>query len=106
MTTVLPVGPSPVCDGPAPYPARTFITRRQRQVLVLAANGHTNRAIGRRLGIEEHTVKTLMQDVLRALHVADRAQATAVGMRLGILSLDDIVLPPALAQHHTAGRAS
>jgi hypothetical protein len=41
-----------------------------------------------------------MKSILRALHVDDRAQATAVALRLGILSLDDIVLPPSLTQHH------
>lgn len=100
MTTVLPVGPAPVCVGPAPYQPRGYITPRQRQVLLLAANGHTNKAIGRQLGIYEHTVKSLMKSILRALHVDDRAQATAVALRLGILAVDDIVLPPALAQHY------
>lgn len=101
MTTVLPVGPSTTIGGPAPYVPRGYITPRQRQVLLLAANGHTNKSIGRQLGIYEHTVKSLMKSVLRGLHVEDRAQATAVALRLGILTLDDIVLPPAIALHHT-----
>lgn len=100
MTTALPVGPSPACVGPRPYPGRPLITPRQRQVLALAANGNTNRAIGRALGVDEDTVKSLMRVVLRQMHAADRAQATAVALRLGILRLDDITLPPALAQHH------
>lgn len=101
MTTVLPVGPAPVCVGPAPGPARPILTARQRQVLVLAANGLTNQSIGRRLGIYEHTVKTHMQDVRRALHTNDRAQACTVALRLGLIRLDEIALPPAIALHHT-----
>jgi DNA-binding NarL/FixJ family response regulator len=103
MKTAVPVGPSIPVGGPRPYTPRGYLTVRQRQVLVLAANGHTNKAIGRQLGIYEHTVKSLMKSILRALHVDDRAQAAAVALRLGILALDDIVLPPALALHH-AGR--
>jgi DNA-binding NarL/FixJ family response regulator len=94
------VGPSTTIGGPLPYTPRGYITPRLRQVLVLVANGHTNRAIGRKLGTDEETVKSQMKSILRALHVDDRAQATAVALRLGILSLDDIVLPPSLTQHH------
>jgi DNA-binding NarL/FixJ family response regulator len=74
-------------------PPRTFLTSRERQALVLAANGFTNRAIGRQLGIGEETVKTRMQKVLRKLRVNDRAQAVAVALRIGVLSLDEIAVP-------------
>ena len=100
MPPVLPVAPAPVCVGPAPYQPRGYITPRLRQVLVLAANGLTNRAIGRQLGTDEDTVKSQMKTILRALHVDDRAQASTVALRLGIIRLDEISLPPALAQHH------
>jgi DNA-binding NarL/FixJ family response regulator len=72
---------------------RTYLTTRERQALVLAANGHTNRAIGRALGIGEETVKTRMQSILRKLRVNDRAQAVAVALRLGVLGMDDITVP-------------
>jgi DNA-binding NarL/FixJ family response regulator len=74
-------------------PARTSVTERQLQVLRLAANGKTNHAIGRALGISEEAVKTHMQKMLRKLRASDRTQAVAVALRLGLLKLDEIEVP-------------
>ncbi|MFD8777578.1 helix-turn-helix transcriptional regulator [Streptomyces sp. NPDC059916] len=78
---------------------RTPVTHRERQVLVLAANGNTNSAIGLALGLGEETVKTHMRRVLRKLKVSDRTQAVAVGLRVGLLGLEDVAVP-----HHYRGR--
>jgi DNA-binding NarL/FixJ family response regulator len=91
------VGPSPSGDGPVPSLAR-FFTRRELQVLELAANGHTNWAIGRTLGIAEDTVKTRMQAILRKLNVPNRTQAATVGIRLGLIGMDQITIPRALVR--------
>ncbi|MGH8921972.1 MAG: LuxR C-terminal-related transcriptional regulator [Actinomycetes bacterium] len=93
---VLVEAPSDLAGGTAAAdnPRRTYITWRERQILILAANGNTNQAIGRALGVGEETVKTQMKRVLRKLRVSDRAQAVAVGARLGLFSLEDVVLPP------------
>lgn len=106
MTAPALVGPS-TNGGPAPsipavraYPRRaltdprTYITERERQALVLAANGKTNVAIARSLGLNVETVKSRMQSILRKLRVGDRTQAVAVALRLGLLELEDIVIPP------------
>ncbi|MDX2658299.1 LuxR C-terminal-related transcriptional regulator [Streptomyces scabiei] len=106
MTAPVQDSPAPSGAGPVPpappvrdYPAaltvepRTYLTGREREALLLAANGHTNRAIGRALGLGEETVKTRMRKILRKLRVNDRAQAVAVALRLGVLSLDDITVP-------------
>jgi DNA-binding NarL/FixJ family response regulator len=66
------------------------------QVLHLAANGHANKAIGKQLGTKEDTVKSQMAAILKRLHVEDRAQAVAVGIRLGLVSLDSVTIPRAL----------
>jgi DNA-binding NarL/FixJ family response regulator len=87
------VGPSSSHGGTIPSPAR-HLTPRQLQVLRLAANGRTNREIGRQLGITEDTVKSQMAVVLRRLHVEDRAQAVAVGIRLGLVSVDAVTISP------------
>ena len=106
MSASVQVGPSPSGGGPVPYvpavrayPARTdeprsYITTRQRQILTLAANGNTNRSIGRALGIGEEAVKSQMQKVLRKLRADDRTQAVAVALRLGLISIEDVRLPP------------
>lgn len=78
---------------------RTYLTRRQREILVLVANGHTNRSAGERLGIAEDSVKSQMQLTLRKLRVHDRAQAVAVSLALGVLDLEDVVIP----QHANRG---
>ena len=105
MTAPVQVGPSSSRGGPVPSrairdyprtlaaPPRTSLTGRQIQVLRLAANGNTNRAIGRELGISEESVKTHMQAALRKLRVWDRAQAVAVALRLGLIRLEDIEVP-------------
>jgi DNA-binding NarL/FixJ family response regulator len=93
VTVPVQVGPSPAGGGPVPSQPLRCLTPRQLEVLRLAANGHSNRAIGRRLGTAEVTVKSQMAAILRRLHVEDRAQAVAVGLRLGILALDDVDIP-------------
>ncbi|MFM9373212.1 response regulator transcription factor [Streptomyces sp. Da 82-17] len=101
-----PVQPAPATNWPvtAAHPVRayprtlaveprTFLTAREKATLILAANGNTNRAIGKAMGIGEETVKTRMQAILRKLRVNDRAQAVAVALRLELIDLDDVVVP-------------
>lgn len=95
MTAPVLVGPSPQGGGPTPSPHQ-YLTRRQIQVLHLAANGFPNKSIGRHLGTAEETVKSQMKTILRRLHVDDRTQAVAVGIRLGLVSLDAVTIPRAL----------
>jgi LuxR family transcriptional regulator of spore coat protein len=71
----------------------TALTRRQREVLLLAANGNTNAAIARWLGVKPHSVAEILTVAYRRLGVSDRAQAVAVALRLGLLDLDDIHVP-------------
>lgn len=105
MTASAQVGPSPSGGGPAvsltairtlprrPKAPRTYVTAREIDVLRLAANGATNQAIASALGIGKQAVLSRMQSVFRKLRVGDRAQAVAVGLRLGLLSLDDVTVP-------------
>ena len=69
------------------------LTRRQREVLLLAANGNTNARIANWLGVRPHSVAEILTVAYRRLGAADRAQAVAVALRLGLLSLDEIDLP-------------
>ena len=55
------------------------------ELLRLASNGYTNRAIGKELYWSEVQVKRKMQDIYRKLQVTDRAQAVAVAMRHGLI---------------------
>ncbi|MEW2463099.1 helix-turn-helix transcriptional regulator [Microbacterium sp. NPDC047426] len=69
------------------------LTVRQRQVLLLAANGNTNLAIGRQLGISRPTVDRHLSEVFRTLGASDRAQAVAIALAVGELGVHQIHIP-------------
>jgi DNA-binding CsgD family transcriptional regulator len=53
------------------------LTVRQRELLQLLAAGHTNRQIGRRLGISEGTVRSHLEAIYTRLGVSSRTAAVA-----------------------------
>jgi DNA-binding NarL/FixJ family response regulator len=67
--------------------AQSVLTPRQREILALLAQGHSNKEIGLRLDVAEITVKMHVSAIFRALNVANRTQAVLVSRRLGILQL-------------------
>lgn len=60
--------------GMTPYRAR---------ILTLAANGHTNAAIGARLGITANAVNLQLQEIYQVLGASSRTHAVALGIRYG-----------------------
>jgi two-component system nitrate/nitrite response regulator NarL len=64
---------------------RPALTPREREILLLTAEGCTAPAIGRRLYLSPTTVKTHMQHLYEKLGVSDRAAAVAEAMRRGLL---------------------
>ena len=79
-----------VLDNPRP---KARVTRRELQFLTLAANGNTNMQIATWTGVGVSTVNTLLLKAYRKLGAADRAQAVAVAMALGLIRADEIRLP-------------
>ncbi|HEY7833820.1 MAG TPA: response regulator transcription factor [Ktedonobacterales bacterium] len=78
-----------VREGPPPSQALLArLTPRERAILRLLASGLTNAAIGERLALAEGTVRNHVSAILAKLEVADRAQATAVAWRSGLVSQD------------------
>lgn len=74
-------------DDPA-LPAkgsRGIITRRQREILELLADGHSTHFAADNLGLSEETVKTHMKNVLARLGARNRAHAVALAIRLGLI---------------------
>ena len=71
--------------GEAPVIAtNTFgLSRREREVLLLIAEGRTNREIGERLFISQKTVGVHVGNILSKLRVSGRVEAAAVAIRLG-----------------------
>lgn len=66
------------------------IGSREHQVLGLIARGRSNREIGDRLGISEHTAKTYVSRLMSKLGARDRAHAVALGYQAGLLILDPV----------------
>jgi two-component system nitrate/nitrite response regulator NarL len=64
---------------------RPALSPRERQVLVLTADGHSAPDIAERLHLSAATVRTHLQHLYEKLGVSDRAAAVAEAMRRGLL---------------------
>ena len=70
---------------PEPEPAAPFgLTPREHEVLLLVADGCTNREIGERLFMSEKTASVHVSRILAKLEVGGRVEAAAVAHRLGL----------------------
>lgn len=63
------------------------LTRREREVLQLMAEGKSNRLIGEYLFISEKTVKNHVSSILQKLDVQDRTQAVVISIKNGWVRL-------------------
>jgi DNA-binding CsgD family transcriptional regulator/tetratricopeptide (TPR) repeat protein len=61
------------------------LTAREREVLALLVEGHTNRRIGERLFISESTAGVHVSNILGKLGVSTRTEAATVAARLGLV---------------------
>ncbi|MEE4154844.1 MAG: response regulator transcription factor [Erythrobacter sp.] len=59
-----------------------ILTKREREVVALVAEGLTNKEIARKLGISPATVKVHVERLIGKLGVADRTQAAVLAVRL------------------------
>ena len=70
---------------PAPRRTDPFgLSPREKEVLLLMAQGRTNREIGERLFISQKTVGVHVGNILAKLDVSGRVEAAAVAIRLGL----------------------
>ncbi len=67
--------------------AETGLTRREREVLTLLAEGASNKTIARRLGISAHTVKFHVGSLIDKLDATGRTDAVAHAARIGVIHL-------------------
>ena len=76
--------------GPAPRrpPIPFGLTKREREVLALVAQGRTNRQIADELFISENTAGVHVSNILGKLGVASRTEAAAVAVRLELVAAD------------------
>jgi DNA-binding NarL/FixJ family response regulator len=79
--------------GTAAQPAQPFgiepLTDRERAVLLLAAAGLTNRAIGLKLSISDRTVQGHLANIFGKLQVASRTEAVTKAFQLKLIELPD-----------------
>jgi DNA-binding NarL/FixJ family response regulator len=61
--------------------SRGKLTRRQREILQLIANGGSTTAAARELGVSEETVKTHTKNALARLGARNRTHAVAIALR-------------------------
>lgn len=66
-------------------PPQPSLSPREREVLQLVADGMENKQIARALAISEATVKSYLKNVFGRFEVHSRAEAVAVGLRMGII---------------------
>jgi DNA-binding NarL/FixJ family response regulator len=66
-------------------PGRPALTRRQRQILQLYADGQSTARVARRLGLSAETIRTHTKAILARLTARDRAHAVAIAMRSSLI---------------------
>jgi DNA-binding NarL/FixJ family response regulator len=68
-----------------PKGSRTKLTRRQRQLLQLIANGGSTTRAARELELSEETVKTHTKNILARLGARNRTHAVAIAIRESLI---------------------
>jgi NarL family two-component system response regulator LiaR len=81
-------------NAPRPAPAGAsssspsdtgLLTRREREILSMVAEGGSNSELGRQLWVTEQTVKFHLSNIYRKLEVSNRTQAARRGWELGLI---------------------
>jgi DNA-binding NarL/FixJ family response regulator len=77
--------PQPAGESARQRAEQYALTPREHDVLLLVAEGLTNKEIGGKLSITEDTVKKHVQNIIWKLRAADRTQAAIMALKLGLL---------------------
>ena len=78
-------GAAPAPGGKRLEPPIATLSAREREVLLLVAEGHTNQAIADRLTLSVKTVESYRSRLLQKLGLKTRAEVTRLAMELGLL---------------------
>jgi len=87
LVTLLPEAPFADDLLKADGSGHARLTRRELEVLAAMADGASNKAIARRLGISFHTVKFHVAAILAKLEADSRTEAVAKAAQLGLVIL-------------------
>jgi len=84
--------------SPTPEPERAVeddegaaLTRREREILALVAEGHSNRELAKMLWVTEQTVKFHLSNIYRKLDVSNRTEASRWAHKHRLLSSAEAV---------------
>ena len=84
--------------SPTPEPERAVeddegaaLTRREREILALVAEGHSNRELAKMLWVTEQTVKFHLSNIYRKLDVSNRTEASRWAHKHRLLSTAEAV---------------
>lgn len=80
--------PPAVANGIAEHWHGGALSKREIDVLQLAAGGQSNKRIGMHLAISEETVKVHMKSILAKLNASDRTHAVRLAIERGIIDLN------------------
>ena len=83
--------------------SRPRLTGAELRLVPLLATHLSFREIGERLYVSRHTVKTQAMSAYRKLGVSSRSDAIAAAVRLGLVDLASMTLPPVASRPDTAG---
>jgi two-component system, NarL family, response regulator NreC len=72
---------------------RQPLSRRERQVLALVGQGHTNKEVAAQIGVGEKTVETYRARVAEKLDLHSRADFVRYALDLGLLTTERTKLP-------------
>ncbi|MEI7610682.1 MAG: response regulator transcription factor [Rhodospirillaceae bacterium] len=73
-------GPESGTSSPRPS-LLAGLSPRDREILALVVEGLTNKAIGRRIGLQEVTIKAHLRSLYRRIGAANRAQAVRIALQ-------------------------
>jgi DNA-binding NarL/FixJ family response regulator len=75
--------PAPADEAASGGPTPASLTPREREVMGLLVQGHSNKEIAHRLGVEVVTVALHLRSIYRKLGVTSRTQAVRMAMEQG-----------------------
>jgi two-component system nitrate/nitrite response regulator NarL len=75
--------------GPSDGPSAMDLTNREREVLILIADGLSNKEIASRLNVGVRTVETHRERIMRKLNIHSVAGLTRFAIAKGLISLRD-----------------
>ena len=67
------------------------LTLRELQILRLVAKGANNKEIAQKMGLSVRTIKGHLLTLFARLDARSRTEAVVIGLRTGILTIDDVV---------------